>query len=109
GSADAIAVLLQKDAHPVALLHGVALFEERIAKHPGEMMVVANERFILEKVGFELGQRDFLESVGIGVGAHVEVQMGIRMIADEVAGPIPGGDQLLPGTTIRPLAADEQD
>jgi len=72
---------LQEGAHAITLLDRVAFLEEGIAKQTSEMAVVANERFILESVSFELVQRNFLESTEIRVGARVEVQMGLGMIA----------------------------
>src|ERR1039457_5341718 len=72
------------------------------------MRVGANERFVFQGVGFELGQRDLLETVRIGIYAPVEVQVGVRMIADQMPSAIPCGDQMLSGFAVHPLSHDKE-
>src|ERR1017187_1119280 len=72
------------------------------------MRVGAYERFVFQGVGFELGQRDLLETVRISVCSYVEVQMGVRMIADQMPSAIPCGDQMLSGFAVHPLSHDKE-
>ena len=72
-------------------------------------MAGANERFIFQSIGFELGQGYVAGSVGVCVGAFVEIQMGVRMITDAVPSTIPSGDQLSSGVAIYSLAHHEED
>ena len=66
-------MLLEKLPHAVALRDRVALLEERRAKQAREVRVVGDERLVLERIGFELGERD------IGVGAWASTGVEIKM------------------------------
>src|SRR5271170_4152507 len=96
--ADAIATFLEKSAKAVALVGGVALFEERVAEEKSFVVIRSDDFFIFQEVDGE---------VGVGSGAAI-VQVGIGMITDLVASLVPGGEKLGAVVFVDAHAADEE-
>ena len=83
--ADPVATLFQQSSETIALLGGVTLFQERIAKKRGAIVIRSDDLFILQKIEREIRVAD----------AHLVIQkVRIGMIANQMACLVPGGQQL---------------
>src|SRR5579863_4684830 len=96
--ADAVAAFLEKTTKTVALVGGIALFKKWIAEEKRFVAIGSNDFFVLEEIHGE---------IGVAGGAAI-VQMGIGMIADLVAGLVPGGDEFGTLGFVNAHAADEE-
>src|SRR5580692_9598178 len=96
--ADAIAALFEKRAKAVALVGGVALFKEGVAEEKSLVVIGSDDFFVFQEIDGEVRVRRG--------AAIIEVRIG--MVADFVAGLVPGGEKLGAFGLVDTHAADEE-